>query len=143
MEQIIKVDDSALLSKRVIKTKDIFQLIPAKLQGNVETICVLVNEGLPRWFIFLWGEGAYVYKPHSGEMEYDPYAKRVSYGRIYLWRKGRYLRSNNKRIKTFSVYLCRPHHMVLWREIREYWDFDEAGAAGYCRSSRWFRRYKK
>lgn len=142
MEQILKIDDSALLSKRVVCKKDILHLLPKDMQESVEEICVLVNDGLPRWFIFLWGEGAYVYKPHSGVMEYDPYAKMVSYGRIYLYRKGRYLRVVDGSIKTFSVYLCRPHHMVLWREVKEYWMFDEAGVAGYSTTCKWFRRYK-
>ena len=142
MEQILKIDDSALLSKRIIKVKDIFKLLPDKVKENVEGICILVNDGLPRWFIFLWGEGAYVYKPHSGEMEYDPYAKMVSYGRIFTWRKGRYLRAVDGSVKTFSVYLCRPHHMVLWREVREYWMFDEDGETGFSNTCKWFRRYK-
>lgn len=145
MEDVIKVDDSVLLSKRVIKAQDIIALVPEEVRKDVVGAYVYVNENIPFWLI-LCGAGGYTYIPHSGEMVHEPYAHMIRYGRIYLSRKARYKRSEITNgidtHKTFAVYVCRPRHMYLWKEVREYWYSNETGPVGYSVASKLFRRFK-
>ena len=145
MYENLKVDDSSLRGKRVIGKSDVINLLPEEMRENVEAAYVYVDMGQPRWVIFLSDDlGEYQYHPFSHEMEYDPYAKGKDFGKIYLWRKARYLREEYTHKgtdrKVYSVYICRPHHMYLLREVKQYW-YDEGQGPGFCSRTKWFRAF--
>lgn len=145
MYENIKVDDSCLRGKHIIGKNDIIALLPEEIRENVEAAFVYVNLGQAQWVVFLKNDnGAYSYQPFAKEMTYEPYAKRMDWGRIYFWRKARYLRDHyqNKGTekKVYSIYVCRPNHMFLLREIKQYWLEDENGP-GYSSKDKWFRAF--
>jgi len=145
MYETIKVDDRCLTGKRVIRKNDVINLLPEEMRENVEAAYVYVDIGQPRWVLFLSDDtGGYQYHPFSHEMEYDPYAKRKDFGKIYLWRKARYLRDKylNKGTEkeVYTVYICRPTRMYFLKEVKVYHLEDENGP-GYATKSKWFRAF--
>ena len=147
MEQEVRFDDSALQGKNIITGKDIIALLPEEIKGQIDETYVYVDFGQCIWLLFLKeSNGAYKYLPFSGEANYSPYARKLNYGRIWLWRKSRYLRttSNTKTEskKTYTVFLCRPTFMFLWREVREYLVTEEGeGDVWSARNTKWFRAF--
>ena len=145
MYQDIKVNDACLRGKHIIGEKDIINLFPEEMRKEVEVAYVFVNLGQAQWVIFLKDDvGGYTYQPFSKEMVYDPYIKKIDWGRIFFWRKSRYLRDHyiNKGTekKVFTVYICRPKHMILWREVKRY-ELEDKDGPGYSTKSRWLRAY--
>ena len=141
----IKVDDKGLKGKHVINAEDIKNLLPEEIKNDVEAIHVYVDLGQPRWVIYLKDNlGTYNYIPFSGEITYNSYGTRIRYGLIYFWRKTRYLRDQythkGTEKKIWATYICRPNHMVLLREVKEYWFDDGQGMGCSCRT-RWFRAF--
>ena len=147
MEQIIKIDDSVLLSKRVIKKSDIEALLPEDIKSQVRDIRVMVDHGQPMWMIFLVGGGAYLYEPlnKDKEMIFDVSGIRPAYGKIYLCRKARVLRYEEKQEpsgnKYYTVFLCFQHAMFFWREVREFWFTLDKSGPGCIWFPKWFRHY--
>ena len=146
MESIIKIDDSALLSKHIITKKDVMALLPEDIKSQVKDIQVLVNHGQPRWVIFL-RSGAYLYEPlnKDHEMILDVSGVKPAYGKIYLCRKARVLRWEESEElngdKYYAVFLCRPHHMVLWRELKNTWFTQDESGPGFGTTVKWFRHF--
>ena len=145
MYQDIKVDDSCLKGKFIISAEDIKNLLPEEIKNDVEAIHVYVDNGQTKWIIFLEDDmGVYNYFPFSKELIYDPYGRQIRYGLIYLWRKARYLRDEYEHKgtekKIWATYVCRPSHMFLLREVKEYW-FDDGNGMGSCTKSKWFRAF--
>ena len=146
MEQIIKIDDSALLSKHIIKRSDIMALLPENIKSQVKDIEIMVDRN-PRWIVFLKGGGAYHYEPlnKDHEMYLDVAGIKPAYGRIYLYRKTRVLRYEEtpepKGNKYYAVFLCRPHIMLFWREVKEWWFTQDASGPGCSTYVKWFRHY--
>lgn len=147
MEQIIKIDDSVLLSKRIIRKSDIMALLPEDVKSQVKDIKVMVDRD-PRWIIFLKGGGAYHYSPlnKDHEMYLDVAGIKPAYGKIYICRKTRVLRFEEKPEpdgdKYYSVFLCRPSFMLLLREVKEWWYTQEyISGPGFSTFCRWFRHY--
>lgn len=141
----MNIDDSCLRGKRAIREKDIINLLPEEIQKNVEATYVYVNLGQPRWVLFLSDDqGGYQYHPFSHEMVYDPYVRKIDWGRIYLWRKARYLRDEyvykGTERRVYTVYICRPGSMYLLREVKQYW-FDDGNGPGYSSKSKWFKAF--
>lgn len=108
----------------------------------------MVDHGQPRWIIFLEGGGCYHYEPlnKEHEMVLDVSGVKPAYGKIYLVRKARILRFEEfpepRGNKYYSVFLCRPHTMILWREVKEFWFTQSLEEGPGCATYRkWFRHY--
>lgn len=148
MEQIIKIDDAALLSKHIIKSKDVMALLPEDVKGQVKDIRVMVDHGQPRWVVFLKSGGCYHYEPlnKDHEMIFDASGVKPAYGKIYFCRKARVLRYEDtpepRENKYYPVFLCRPHTMIFVWEIKEWWYYqtlvEGPGCSTYCK---WFRHF--
>lgn len=147
----IRIDDSVLQSKRVITSRDIYNILPEKIKEKVEEICVLIDNGQPVWIIFIKGDvcPGYRYYPHSGELIFDAYAKIYHFGKIYFGRLARYLRvtqvpeeKSGLSNKVYSIYFCTRRKMTLWGEALEYWMNDDEGCPGCSTEHHWFRRIK-
>ena len=141
------IDDSSLRGKRIINSSDIKNLLPEEIQENVEAIHVyLYVDGVKvLWVIYLKENmGTYEYVPFSKEVTYNPYGTQVHYGLIYFWHTAKYLRDEyihkGTEKKVYAKYICRPNHMLLLREIKEYW-YDEGKGPGFCSKSKWFRAF--
>ena len=146
MESILKIDDSALLSKHIIKSDDIMALLPQEIKEQVRNIEVMVDRN-PRWVIFLKGGGAYHYEPlnKDKEMYLDVSGVKPAYGKIYLCLKTRVLRREEseelKGDKYYAVFLCRPRHMLLWRELKNTWFTQDESGPGFGTTVKWFRHF--
>ena len=143
----IKINDSSLLSKKVITPKDVLNLLPEEIREHVADIRVLVDDGKVLWRIILDNDvyAGYHYVPHSGKLVYEAYACRKPYGRIFIGRRARFSRTRfSDRGNThdiYSVYFCRPHTMVLLGEVDEM-QIDEGKNGIWSATCRYyFRRY--
>lgn len=143
----LKVDDSCLRGKRIISSNDIKNLLPEEIQEEVEAIHVYVYVDTVKilWVIYLKENmGTYEYVPFSKEIIYNPYGREIRYGLIYFWRKTRFQRDvythKGTEKKVYATYICRPNHMLLLREEKQYW-YDEGNGDGYCSKSRWFKAF--
>jgi len=137
-----------LLSKHIIKAKDVMALLSEDIKSQVKDIRVMVNHGQPMWVVFLAGGGAYLYEPlnKDHEMCLDVAGVKPAYGKIYFCRKARILRFEEtpepSGDKYFSVFLCRPSFMLLWREVRELWFTQDPISGPGCGSFvKWFRHF--
>lgn len=145
MYEDLKIDDVCLQGKHIIRRRDIINLLPEEIKESVENAFVYINEGQPLWVIYLESNsGGFLYRPFSGEMIYEPYAKKMDFGRIYFWREARYLRwqESPKRQgrKIYTVYICRPTRMYLLKETCYFW-VDDGTGPGFCSTTKRFRAF--
>ena len=144
----IKIDDSSLLSKKVITAKDVLNILPESIREYAACIKVVIDNGQPVWRILLNNENVagYLYTMHSGELVYDGYACRRPFGRIFFARCVRFFRKSfedkGNKHKVYSVYGCRPHHMFLLYEVDETEVEDPDYGFGFVSYLRYFHRFK-
>lgn len=138
----VPINDAELRGKFRITKKDILQLLPEEVKQQITGVNIRINNGLPHWVLSTnTAETFFVYVPFSGCLEK---VSCIRFGKILLFRKGRYLRDQYHHKgtdkKVYTVYLCRRNAMYLWREVKEYW-FDDGDGLGCAASSKWFRAF--
>ena len=144
----IKIDDSSLLSKKVITAKDVFNLLPKEVCEHVADIRVLVDDGKVLWRIILDNEiyAGYHYVPHSGVLIYEAYACRKPYGRIFIGRRARFSRTQfsdkGNTHDIYSVYFCCSRVMVLLGDVDEIQIDDGENGIWSATCRYYFRHYK-